>query len=90
MMNDPQKGRDQGHVTYFGSNGTDTRVPQKYFLLLLLLLFLVPTITKRLIRWALCFGRRQALEEKHCFLGTFSDGCGASNLLNKFDGQAMP
>ena len=31
----------------------------------------------------------QALEQKHCFPGIFSDGCDASaNLLNKFDGQA--
>ena len=32
MMNDPKRGRGQGHVTYFGSNGTDTRVPLNVFL----------------------------------------------------------
>jgi len=32
MMNDPKSGRDQGHVTYFWNNGTDTRVPQNVFL----------------------------------------------------------
>ena len=28
----PNRGRGQGHVTYFWSNGTDTRVPQNVFL----------------------------------------------------------
>ena len=32
MMNDPKRGRGHGHVTYFWSNGTDTRVPQNVFL----------------------------------------------------------
>jgi len=36
-------------------------------------------------------GHGQALEQKHCFLGIFSDGCDVSdNLLNEFDGQAVP
>jgi len=36
-------------------------------------------------------GHGQALEQKHCFPGIFSDGCDAStNLLNEFDGQAVP
>ena len=36
-------------------------------------------------------GHGQALEQKHCFTGIFSDGCDASaNLLNEFDGQAVP
>ena len=36
-------------------------------------------------------GHGQALEQKHCFPGIFSDGCDASaNLLNEFDGQAIP
>ena len=32
MMNDPKRGRGQGHLTYFWNNGTDTRVPQNVFL----------------------------------------------------------
>ena len=32
MMNDPKRGRGHGHVAYFWSNGTDTRVPQNVFL----------------------------------------------------------
>jgi len=31
-MNDPKRGRGQGHVTYFWSNGTDTHVPQNVLL----------------------------------------------------------
>jgi len=35
-------------------------------------------------------GHGQALEQKHCFPGIFSDGCDASaNLLNEFDDQAV-
>ena len=30
----PQRGRGQGHVSYFWRNGTDTRVPQNVFLVL--------------------------------------------------------
>jgi len=42
-------------------------------------------------RVALLKGHGQALEQKYCFPGIFSDGCGASaNLLNEFDGQAVP
>jgi len=33
-------------------------------------------------------GHGQAMEQKHCFPGIFSNGCDASaNLLNQFDGQ---
>ena len=32
MMNHPKRGRGQGHLTYFWSNGTDTRVTQNVFL----------------------------------------------------------
>ena len=32
MMNDPKRGRGQGHVTYFWSNWTDSRVPKNVFL----------------------------------------------------------
>ena len=36
-------------------------------------------------------GHGQALEQKHCFPGIFSDGCDASaNLLNEFDGLLFP
>jgi len=31
------KGRGQGHVSYFLSNGTDTRVPQNVFLVCLII-----------------------------------------------------
>jgi len=33
-------------------------------------------------------GHGQVLEQKHCFPGIFSDGCGVSaNLFNEFDRQ---
>jgi len=36
-------------------------------------------------------GHGQTLEQKHCFPGIFSDGCDVSaNLLNEFNGQAIP
>jgi len=34
MMTTPKRGRGHGHVTYFWSNGTDTRVPQNVFLVI--------------------------------------------------------
>jgi len=35
-MNDPKRGGGHGHMTYFWSNGTDTRVPRTYFVLLII------------------------------------------------------
>jgi len=37
MMNNPKRGRGEGHVTYFWSNGTDNRVPQNVFLVIIII-----------------------------------------------------
>jgi len=51
MMNDPKRGRGQGHVTYFWSNGTDTRVPQNVFLVIIIIIIIIWTMFMVLSSW---------------------------------------
>ena len=41
-----QGGRGQGHVSYFWSNGTDTRVPQNVFLVIIIIIIIIITLGK--------------------------------------------